>query len=145
MKLHAAWAGALALGLAPGLVPGGAAAQGTAAPDATDCQTRDVNGMITVVVCPPGLAAIGWQAAGRIACGDRQPCLAWIWDDADLAPETAAPTSEELGGEALATAVAVWVNDDRQLIPMDAPYVGIGGDEGTLDDLDDPLLPLPPE
>jgi hypothetical protein len=95
--------------------------------------------MITVVVCPPGLNAVGWQAAGRIACADRQPCLAWIWDNAEKAPATAPETSEGLGGAAIVAAVGVWVNDDRQFIAMEQPYVGVGADE-TLGA--DPLDPL---
>ncbi len=133
----------LAALLALGATPAAAQDSGTAAaPDPAACEVRDVNGMITVVVCPPGLNAVGWQAAGRIACADRQPCLAWIWDDAEKAPETAPETSEGLGGEAIVSAVGVWVNDDRQFIPMQQPYVGVGADESLGEDsMDPPGLP----
>ena len=132
MRRRLLLAALLALGVTP------AASQETA-PDPAACEVRDTNGMITVVICPPGLNAVGWQAAGRIACADRQPCLAWIWDDPEQAPETAPETSEGLGGAAIVSAVGVWVNDDRQFIAMEQPYVGVGADEtlGT-----DPLNPL---
>ena len=93
-------------------------------------------------------ARTGCASASRIApvagrsvpaSADRQPCLAWIWDDPEQAPETAPETSEGLGGAAIVSAVGVWVNDDRQFIAMEQPYVGVGADEtlGT-----DPLNPL---
>jgi hypothetical protein len=120
------------------------------APGPANCTVRDSAGMITLVICPSGLGAADLQLAGQAACDGREPCLAWIWDDPDVVPAEAPPTSEELGGEALAAARAVWVQDDRQLISMEQPYIGIGAegldedlDEGSGDDLGagDPLLP----
>ena len=123
---------ALALAAAPAV-----AQDAASGPEA--CTVRDTNGMITLVICPEGLGAADLQVAGQAACEGREPCLAWIWDNPEVAPVTAPATSEGLGGEALAAARAVWVHDDRQLISMEQPYVGIGGE-----DLDDeaPLLPL---
>ena len=107
-----------------------------------DCTVRDTTGMITLVICPEGLRAADLQLAGQAACDGREPCLAWIWDDPELAPEVAPETSEGLGGEALAAALAVWVQDDRQLISMEQPYIGIGTEEMDDDlDADSPLLP----
>jgi hypothetical protein len=119
-------------------------------PGLAECTVRDSTGMITLVICPPGLDAADLQLAGQAACDGREPCLAWIWDDPEVVPAEAPPTSEELGGEALAAARAVWVQDDRQLISMEQPYIGIGV-EAQDEDLDedfsdtlgpgDPLLP----
>jgi len=108
-----------------------------------DCTVRASTGMITLVICPTGLRAADLQLAGQAACDGREPCLAWIWDDAEVVPAEAPPTSEELGGEALAAALAVWVQDYRQLITMEQPYIGIGGEDLDEDPGAEDLL-LPP-
>lgn len=112
---------------APREARGEAAGEGAAG--AAECTVRDRNGMITLVICPPGLDAAALQRAGQAACDGRRPCLAWIWDDPEAVPAVAPPTSEELGGEALAAARAVWVEDDRQFISLEQPYIGIGAGE----------------
>ena len=119
-----------------------------AVPGPADCTVRDSTGMITLVICPEGLRAADLQLAGQAACDGREPCLAWIWDDPEVVPSEAPATSEGLGGDALAAALAVWVQDDGQLISMEQPYIGIGSeemDEGLDDDFgaEDPFLTPP--
>ena len=73
---------ALALAAAPAV-----AQDAASGPEA--CTVRDTNGMITLVICPEGLGAADLQVAGQAACEGREPCLAWIWDNPEVAPVTA--------------------------------------------------------
>jgi len=132
---------ALTVGLSFPAVAQEAAPAADPVPGPAECMVRDTTGMITLVICPEDLDAADLQEAGIDACNGREPCLAWIWDNPEAVPESAPPTSEGLGGDALAAALAVWVQDDGQLILMEQPYTGIGG--APLDDEvgePDPLL-----
>jgi hypothetical protein len=86
----------------------------------TGCVHRDTNGMVTLVICPPGLPVEALGEAGDAACGDRRPCAAWIWDDAAVVPAAAPDTHEALGAETIAAAVAIWVAEDKSLITLEA-------------------------
>ena len=62
------------------------------------CETKGSNGMVALVLCPPGLDQSAWKDAGVAACDTRAPCGAWIWEDASAMPETAPERSSSRSG-----------------------------------------------
>ena len=104
---------ALLLGLGPAV----AHAQGAELPGG--CTEQGSNGMVTAVLCPAGLAAEDWRAAGDAACNGRLPCGAWIWDDAAHVPAPLPDSHDALGVEAITAAVAIWVAEDQSLITLE--------------------------
>ncbi len=83
------------------------------------CSVRDQSDFTVVVICPEGLDQTGWQEAGAKACGSLMPCAAWIWTDPEVAPKTAPSTPTMFSQEQLTSAVAIWVNEKKQLITID--------------------------
>lgn len=95
----------------------------TGQPDAdngTQCSVRHSKGSIRVVICPQGLDQEALRAAGEKACGDVQMCNAWIWDDAEKAPKHAPVADADIGPQYVGEAVAVWANDSRSLMLIEA-------------------------
>jgi hypothetical protein len=74
--------------------------------------------MVAVVICPPGLKQSDWRDAGVEACGTRKPCGAWIWDDAEKAPDKAPPAHDKLAKDQITSAVAIWINEQSKLITL---------------------------
>lgn len=85
------------------------------AEDWTACEAKGTNGMVTVVLCPPGLDDEAWQQAGRAACGERKPCGAWIWDDVETLPGDIPDSHDKLAPEDVRNARAVWMNERQEL------------------------------
>lgn len=89
------------------------------AQSAEDCTVRDSSEWISVVICPAGLTLEQLREAGTAACGDRLPCGAWIWADADAAPEAAPENHDGLTQDQVAAASGVWVAEDQTLIQIE--------------------------
>jgi hypothetical protein len=75
---------------------------------------------IRVVLCTPGLTAEALSSAGREACGPLQRCNAWIWDSADNIPDYTPSKDADIRPEDAGSAVAVWANDSKQLLLIEA-------------------------
>jgi hypothetical protein len=86
----------------------------------TRCSVRHAKGSIRVVICPPGLDQEALRAAGEKACGEARMCNAWIWDDAEKAPKDAPAADADLEPQYVGEAVAVWANDSRSLMLIEA-------------------------
>jgi hypothetical protein len=95
--------------------PAGAAEPVTASP-ASSCAVKTRSDHVVIMVCPPGMNRDDWQSAGKSACEADKRCNVWIWDDAGKAPDAAPATDDVLPKKLTAVAVAVWVNDSRNLI-----------------------------
>jgi hypothetical protein len=85
----------------------------------SQCETRGTNGMVTAVLCPPGLDQAAWQQAGVAACDGRKPCGAWIWESEADIPQDVPDSHDKLKPEQITSAVAIWVNENDQLITME--------------------------
>lgn len=85
----------------------------------SQCEARGTNGMVTLVLCPPGLDQDAWKTAGTEACGTRMPCGAWIWDDSANVPDAAPDSHDKLSREAVQTAKAIWVNETQSLMVIE--------------------------
>ncbi|MEX0339050.1 MAG: hypothetical protein AB3N11_08435 [Arenibacterium sp.] len=85
----------------------------------TTCEPKGTNGMVTLVLCPPGLDQEAWKAAGEAACGLRRPCGAWIWDERTNVPVVVPDSHDKLPKEAVRTAKAIWVNEQKSLMVID--------------------------
>lgn len=83
------------------------------------CEAKGTNGMVTLVLCPPGLDQDAWKAAGEAACGLRKPCGAWIWDEATKVPVFVPDRHDKLPKEAVQSAKAIWVNEQQSLMVID--------------------------
>ncbi len=92
------------------------AISGPALAEEDQCEPRGTNGMVTLVLCPPGLDEAALVAAGEAACGERRPCGAWIWDDVANIPSEVPERHDLLSKDAVATALAIWVNEKAQLV-----------------------------
>lgn len=80
------------------------------------CEIKGSNGMVTMLQCPEGLDAAAYAEEGRIACEGRAPCGAWIWIDEAAIPEVAPVSHDKLPKESIREAVAIWVNDNSELM-----------------------------
>jgi hypothetical protein len=93
-------------------------------PDADDapaepaCELKGENGMVSMLLCPEELEAEQYAAEGRIACEGRAPCGAWIWTDVAAVPAEAPDAHDKLPKESVQKAVAIWVNDNQQLMML---------------------------
>lgn len=85
----------------------------------SQCEAKGTNGMVTLVLCPPGLDEEAWKTAGTEACGARMPCGAWIWDDSANVPLIAPDSHDKLSKKAVQTAKAIWVNETQSLMVID--------------------------
>ena len=94
-------------------------AQPAEAQKASTCEVRDTSGMVTLVLCPPGLDTDALRAAGVAACKGRMPCGAWIWDSPARMPTTAPDRHDALPPEAIAAAKAIWVEESQSLITLE--------------------------
>jgi hypothetical protein len=83
------------------------------------CEARGHAGMVTLVLCQPGLEVEVWKAAGDAACDGRLPCGAWIWDYAAHLPQTVPERHDDLPEPAILSAVAIWVAEDQSLITLE--------------------------
>lgn len=83
------------------------------------CETIGSNGMVSLVLCPPGLEPEAWRGAGLAACEGRAPCGAWIWDDVAAMPESAPASHDKLSPEQVRAAKAIWVNDKNELMILE--------------------------
>ena len=83
------------------------------------CETKGSNGMVALVLCPPGLDQSAWKDAGVAACDTRAPCGAWIWEDASAMPETAPERHDQLMPEEVRAAKAIWVNEKSELMVLE--------------------------
>ena len=84
--------------------------------DAEACKAVGENGMVTLVLCAPGLDQEALRAAGQAVCGARMPCGAWIWDDPKLLPAAAPDRHDDLSPAQIRSAVGVWINERNELI-----------------------------
>lgn len=89
------------------------------APATGQCRTVATNGMVAAVLCPKGQTLEQWKAAGIAACGDRKPCGAWIWDDADAVPAALPAKHEELGADAVRRAKSIWINETGKMVILE--------------------------
>lgn len=85
----------------------------------TSCEGQGSNGMVTVVLCPPGLDIEAWKTAGIAACEDREPCGAWIWDDVAMIPVDIPERHDQLPAESVQSAKAIWVNETTELMILE--------------------------
>lgn len=92
-------------------------AQGVSAQN-SGCENKGTNGMVSIVLCPTGLDYDAWKEAGEAACGARQPCGAWIWDNPLEVPASAPARHDELPGASVRTAKAIWVNEKSELLVL---------------------------
>lgn len=76
----------------------------------SECEVRARGGFAVVAICPPGLPESAWREVGRLACGSRGPCNAWIWDDPGKAPKRAPTFDSPMTDSQADSAVAVWIN-----------------------------------
>ena len=83
------------------------------------CEAKGTNGMVTLVLCPPGLDQEAWKAAGETACGLRKPCGAWIWDEATNVPVFVPDSHDKLPAEAVQSAKAIWINEQQSLMVIE--------------------------
>ena len=85
------------------------------------CKTSDINGLTTLVICPPGLELDDLQKAGVKACGERTPCgIVWIWDDAEKAPKQAPKQVKDMTQDQITSAAAFWAHEEQKLIAITA-------------------------
>lgn len=84
-----------------------------------DCEIKGTNEMVTAVLCPVGLDQVALQKAGTLACGERTPCGAWIWEDESAIPETIPNAHDLLPQSSVRAAKAVWMNEVSQLIILE--------------------------
>ena len=94
----------------------GASAQATNTADL--CETIGSNGMVTALLCPEGLDHETLAAAGRKACADHADCGAWIWTNQADIPTELPDRHDALDAAAVKSALAIWVNGNRQLIVL---------------------------
>lgn len=87
--------------------------------EAPRCEMKGENGMVTLLLCPEGLKMEELAQEGRLACGDRKPCGAWVWTDAANVPEEAPDSHDKLPPESIKAASAIWVNEDEKLITLE--------------------------
>lgn len=85
----------------------------------TTCEERGTNGMVTLVLCPPGLSVEELQQAGAAACGDRKLCGAWIWTNPADVPTEVPETHDKLTPEQITSSSGVWVNETQEMITLD--------------------------
>ena len=83
------------------------------------CETRGVNGMVTLLLCPEGLSLEEFADEGRMACGDRLPCGAWIWTDENQVPLVAPSRHDELRANEVRSAKAIWMAEQNSLITLE--------------------------
>lgn len=83
------------------------------------CENKGSNGMVTLLLCPAGLDHDAWRNAGIQACEGREPCGAWIWEDASLVPGEAPERHDLLTPEQVRAAKAVWINDNGHLMVLE--------------------------
>ncbi len=81
------------------------------------CKILDRTDAVIIMVCPDQDAE-AWQEAGKEACGLKQLCNAWIWDDETKAPKMAPITDAEIPKVNTSQAVAVWINDSKMLMTL---------------------------
>ncbi len=99
----------------------GASGAGTQSSDAENsCSVEDANNIISIILCPPGLDQSDWQKAGELACADRLPCGAWIWDEKDKMPAAAPENHDGLSRSEVTSALAVWVAEQELLITIES-------------------------
>ena len=87
---------------------------------ARQCETRGTNGMVTLLLCPEGLDAEGMAREGKLACGERKPCGAWIWTDPAVVPAEAPDSHDKLAPEAIKASHGVWMNELDKMIVLQA-------------------------
>ncbi len=83
------------------------------------CEDRGTNGMVSALVCPSGLDSEALAKAGRTICDGRIDCGAWIWTDPDKVPTELPNNHEALSGEAIGSAIAIWVEGQQNLILLE--------------------------
>lgn len=94
-----------------------AATPGSAA--AGSCSVKSRSERVVIVVCPRGATQDVLRAAGVAACqGYTGSCNAWIWDDADKAPDKAPAVDADLPKATAGSARAVWLHDVQGLMEM---------------------------
>ena len=81
------------------------------------CSILDRSDAVIIMVCSTEEAET-WQKAGKEACGLKQLCNAWIWDDEAKAPKVAPKTDADIPKANTSQAVAVWVNDSKMLMTL---------------------------
>ena len=103
------------------LAASGAAAQTDDGTDAVAplCELKGANGMVAMLLCPEDLSEQAYADEGRIACDGRAPCGAWIWTDAAVIPDEAPDAHDKLPPESVRAAVAIWLNDNAQLMMLE--------------------------
>ncbi len=82
------------------------------------CSVKSRSAGVVIMVCASGVDSTGWRMAAQAACGSKQTCNVWIWDDAAKAPGKAPATDAELPKSATAQARAVWANDSQSLLTI---------------------------
>lgn len=80
------------------------------------CSTVSTSETVAVVVCPKPSNQSDWKAGGIAACRLKAKCNAWIWDDPGLAPKVAPDADGDLDKAVVATARAVWINNEESMI-----------------------------
>ncbi|WP_108836969.1 hypothetical protein [Tateyamaria sp. Alg231-49] len=98
----------------------GTAAASQQLPEEPLCENKGQNGMVTMLLCPTGLTTEALAGEGKLACGDRFPCGAWIWTNASDVPGQTPDSHEKLPQDAISAAIGIWVNEDNQLLTINA-------------------------
>lgn len=83
------------------------------------CEVRSEEPFISVLLCAPGLDQQTLSLAGKMACGDRLPCGAWIWSDQGQIPIIAPKEHGDLTQAQVTSAVGVWVAEQAILVQIE--------------------------
>ena len=74
--------------------------------------------MLAGVLCPADLTIEELAEAGRLACEDRRPCGAWIWDNPEYVPAELPDAHDKLPKLSVQNALAIWVADKNEMIKL---------------------------
>jgi len=85
--------------------------------DSAQCRILDRSDAVIIMVCSTKEPE-AWQQAGKEACGLKQLCNAWIWNDKTKAPRVAPLTDADMPKVNSSQAVAIWVNDSKMLMTL---------------------------
>ncbi|MEP1200456.1 hypothetical protein [Tateyamaria sp.] len=88
--------------------------------DAAQCVHKGTNEMVTMLLCPEGLDREMLVMEGKLVCGDRKPCGAWIWVREEDLPLEAPDSHDKLTEQQITSSLGVWMNEHDQLVTIQA-------------------------